>query len=127
MWANLEGWVSLYQKSRRVKPLLLKLYAWIAPPEWEPGAIHAPETAGELPAQVSQYATIQFTLILVLTLGFFLIAERLTTAQEGLASAWIVLSLGSLGAVLNEASWAQTTELIRRVALLPLIYFLLTK
>lgn len=127
VWANLEGWVSLYQKARRVRPWSHKLYAWVAPPEWEAGPIAPSPQRPPLDARVARYAIIQFALILALAIGYFLIADRLSPPRATLASIWLILSLGNLGALLNGARWAQATELVRRLALLPLLYFLLTR
>ena len=106
MWANLEGWALLWRKAGRGETPGQKLYAWIAPPEWEPGpapVLAISETSpAELPFAKKLTVAVLFTINLTLVLSFFIFGRALTVTQAALCATGFVVAWGGLAVYLDK-------------------------
>ncbi len=100
VWANLEGWQTLWKKSSRAKTAGQKLYAWIAPPEWEPERlppyIATDAEPAALPFRKKRNVAVLFTINFAFVLSFFTWGQGLTLSQAILCAIWFVFSWGGL-------------------------------
>jgi hypothetical protein len=137
VWANLHYWADLLGKARRTRRFSDRLRLFLKPPGWHPeelgGFLAAPEvdpathSKYESPAPLSLrlYVLMQFVIV-NLAATFFLFREGgLGLLPRFSAGLGIILSLASLGGLLDRRAWAYPLELARGVSLAGLAAFFL--
>jgi len=125
-WAQLQPWVEIARKSRRLQGLD-RLRVWWRSPSWNPGGDPLPSEA-EVQARprheqpISRrrrvYALVQFAPLVAVT--FFMLlgqssADPVLLAWGGLFTLWTLLAVGGL---LDGRRWAVPVEALRLAALL---------
>jgi alkylglycerol monooxygenase len=130
-------WVATWQPFADIASLMLraprfvdKVRVWFMPPEWKPQGVDLawPDVVARSQFNVrasparARYVTVMFVVTLAaLVFLLFFGASHLDRTMLILSSAWIVLSFTSLGAFLDEKSWAPKLEVARWIAFVPLV------
>lgn len=107
-----------------------KIFVWLRPPEWRPGAGIAgaggarvegrPKHDVRPPRGVGRYVTAMFVVTLLLTVAFLVAgAPALSPVARWACAAWLTLSFASLGALLDGRGWARLLEVVRLAVLAP--------
>jgi alkylglycerol monooxygenase len=137
VWANLQVWVDLAGKARRTTRLADRVRLFLRPPGWRPdelGGYEAPPEVDRasyrkfqtpLARGLAAYVFVQFVLILAGTSALLFTQDRTPKALLAAGALFAVVSLVSIGALLERAPWAGTLEWAR-VAALPLVAWLAT-
>jgi len=131
VWANLHYWVEMWEVARRARRPLDKLRVLWKRPGWRPDELggfvgpsevdrlsHAPYDV-PLPLGLRLYVLAQFALVNLAAVAFLYQAERLGPAARAAGALGLVVSLASLGGLLDRRPWAVPLEL-GRVGLVPL-------
>jgi len=129
VWAHLHYWAELGQKARRSTRLADKILIFLKPPGWQPeelgGFVRAPEVdprhvkydaaaSGGLVA----YVFVQFVLALAAATLLLFRQDDLSLGLRAAGAVAIVITLVSLGGLLERKRWATALEAMRVVALL---------
>ncbi len=130
LWANLGGWVELFQDAWHAPRWRDKFRIWFMPLGWTPPGLPERPRAQEVtratikkydpqtPRGLSAYVLVQFTLVLVLGIVVTTLADQHAPWRTLLPPAAFVLwSLGNLGGILEQKGWALSAEIARQVAL----------
>lgn len=136
VWANLDGFADIARRWRASEGWNGRLRAVFGPPEWEPGrssgadrgeraaAGAGPHPRGRAPAMPGEptrpllaYALIQFSIVLGATLLVLSRTGRFSIAQLAAFGVFTMLSLGNVGGLMEERSWAWRSEQARQGAL----------
>jgi sterol desaturase/sphingolipid hydroxylase (fatty acid hydroxylase superfamily) len=133
VWANLHYWVEIAGHARRAPRFADKLRAFVKPPGWRPaelGGFEAPPDVDRsryrkwdvpIPRGLAVYAFVQFVPVLV---GAALLLNRqasLSRAALAAGAGAVVLSLVSLGGLLERRGWAFYLEALRLLATAALV------
>ena len=137
MWANVQYWVHLAKLSWRTPGLLDKIKVWIMPPGWKPESLGGLEPVPEVSADtfrkydpplsrgMQSYALSQFILGLAALIGLIVVqgqgsspAEGLVTPEALLLTAFCLLTLLCVGALMDRRVWAARLEVTRLCVLL---------
>ncbi|MES2817470.1 MAG: sterol desaturase family protein [Pseudomonadota bacterium] len=125
LWANVQGYVALWRDGKRSDNPWDLLRIWWMPTGWRPANVTVidPRAKPELSRFVKfevplgrahkVYGALQFCLYLMGGSYLLACAERWSPAALLLGLAWLALSLYSLGAWLENRSWALRLELLR--------------
>ncbi|MDP2344084.1 MAG: sterol desaturase family protein [Deltaproteobacteria bacterium] len=106
-----------------------KLRSVFAPPEWlPPGVIAAAAVDGprakwdQRPDRhVSRYVAVMFVQVLLASVAYIVAAGTLSFETSVVVAAWLTLSYGSLGALLDGRAWAIPAEIARFVVGVPVV------
>ncbi|AVO52804.1 sterol desaturase family protein [Ectopseudomonas mendocina] len=133
LWANLQVYAGLWSDARRSESWWDRLRIWFMPTGWRPADVAArfPQEKADLSRFVKFevplgrgqqcYAALQFVVYLLGGTWLLAQAEVLTPVGMLLGCAWVALGLYSIGAWLENRSWAMRLELLRLLANLPLL------
>ncbi|MGE8503120.1 MAG: sterol desaturase family protein [Pseudomonas sp.] len=133
LWANLQVYACLWSDARRSESWWDRLRIWFMPTGWRPADVAArfPQEKTDLSRFVKFevslgrgqqcYAALQFVVYLLGGTWLLAQAEVLTPVGMLLGCAWVALGLYSIGAWLENRSWAMSLELLRLLANLPLL------
>jgi alkylglycerol monooxygenase len=135
LWANVEVYAGLLRDSLRTRRWRDRLRLWFARPGWRPADLQAADPKPEfdiaraefnppLPALRAGYVLMQFSALLGAAVLFLMQASRWPLAVALGYAAALVLSLGSLGALLEGRRLAHALEALRLSALLLLPFAL---
>ena len=127
-------WVDIGTKLKHSRGPVDVVRAFFGPPEWLPAGMvaGAPIAAarakfdGRATTKGARWAVTMFAMTLVMSVTYLVAAPLLTTWASVVAATWLMLSFGSIGALLDGRAWAKHTEVVRLVALAPLLWFLTT-
>ena len=129
VWANLHVWVDLFAKARRTSRLGDRLRLFLSPPGWRPaelGGFEAPPEVDRatyekfrppLPRGLALYAFAQFVLVLLGVTALLFRQQEMGALPRALGALAAVLSLVSVGGLMERKAWAYTLEWAR----LPLV------
>ena len=138
IWANLHYWVDLLDKARRTQRWTDRLRLLLKPPGWQPaelGGVVSPSAVDPrtyvkydvgLAMGMRAYALAHFVLLNVVTTVFLFRSATLPSPWRAVAAVALVVSLVSLGGLLDRRPWAVPLETARMlggalaVALAPL-------
>ena len=124
VWANLHYWVELARKARRAPRLADKVRMFVKPPGWQPaelgGFLPAPEVDPRYvryetpaPTGLALYVLVQFVVVLGAATALLFRQDALFLGARAAGAAFIVLTLLSLGALLERRPWAMSLEAFR--------------
>ena len=124
VWAHLHYWVELGGKARRATGLADKVRLFLKPPGWQPadmgGYVAAPEVDPAhvkydtpAPLGLALYVFVQFLIVLGATTALLFRQDRIPPGLRAAAAAAIVLTLVTLGALLERKPWAFSVEALR--------------
>lgn len=126
--AALFPFAEIARMARMTPRLVDKVRVWFMPPEWvPPGAyVDKPDVEGRpkhdsRPARpVARYVTAMFVVTLLLVVAFLVAgAPKMSVPAIWAACAWLTLSFGNLGAMLDGWRGARALEVVRLAVLLP--------
>lgn len=132
LWANLEPIWHLIDMSRRTRRLRDKVLVWFMPPEWRPadlgGPVTPPETSRAAQVRYAQaasgamraYVSVQFALVVLAATAYLYYQGSVSPALLCATAAALLLSMTSLGGLLEARRWARPLEALRLAALVPL-------
>lgn len=138
VWANFDYYTDLGKELSQTIGLGNKLRMLIEKPGWRPlenGGYQAPPPISRaaitkynpnIPNGLNYYILFQYIVVLLGTTGFLasLEGDNLYTLSSFSLAALVVLSVSSLGAILDKQKWAQFSEIGRLLAI-PLLLWLL--
>jgi len=125
VWANLHYWAEMWQLARRARHPLDRVRVLWKRPGWRPddlgGCVAPPEVDRasqrkydvSLPRATKAYVLAQFVLVNLGAVLFLDAAPRLGAWPRAACAAAIVVSLVSLGALLDRRAWAPPLEAVR--------------
>jgi len=127
-------WVDIGTKLKHSRGAVDVVRAFFGPPEWLPAGMAAgePITAARdkfdrrSSTTAARWAVAMFAVCLGLSGAYIFAAPSLSVLASVVAAGWLTLSYGSIGAVLDGRGWARHTEVLRLVALVPVLWFLTT-
>lgn len=130
LWANLGGWVELFEDAWHAPRWRDKIKIWFMPLGWIPPGLPERPRAQEvtratvrkynpqIPRGLSAYVLVQFALVLVLGVTVTNLADQHVAWQTLVLPAIFVLwSVGNMGGVLERKPWAFFVEIARLIVL----------
>ena len=108
------------------------LRAVFGPPEWLPaGMAAAPPVTGardrfddRVGVLATRYVGVMLVVVLLLSVVYIVGAPKLGVATSVVVAGWLTWSYGSLGAILDASRFARASEVMRHLALAPLVAWL---
>jgi hypothetical protein len=131
-WANLQNFYHLARQAHQTRNWRDALRTWFREPGWRPGYLGGPIEPAEIDRRRARkyevrltrglrcYGLLQFGLIIPLTLFLLKNVDALSWGQAFTLGFAVVLSLTSLGGVLERQRWSFFVELARMATLLVL-------
>jgi sterol desaturase/sphingolipid hydroxylase (fatty acid hydroxylase superfamily) len=128
LWANLHYWVEMWEVAQQARRPLDRLQVLWKAPGWRPedlgGFVAAPEVDRASYQRydtracraVQIYVLVQFAVVLGGSVLFLHVASRLSSGASVAAAIAILVSLLSLGGLLDRRRWAKPLEAARLVA-----------
>ncbi len=135
IWANFHYWVDIWTSAKQTKGLN-KVRMFLYPPGWFPEELGGPKYPQEINPEtykkydpnvsngVWYYISFQFVLILLFTSYFLFKAYSFTSFEQILIGLFLIFSLFSFGAILEQKKWSNWLEIIRVFILILLLYYL---
>lgn len=129
VWAQLQPWWELLERSRRLRGLD-RLRVWWRPPDWSPegGALpteaevqRRPKHERPIPAGVRRYALVQFAPLIAATFVMLLADPAVHARLLAVALLLVLWTLVSVGGLLDGRRWAVPLEVARLAALAALL------
>lgn len=114
IWGNLNVFSDLWRRSRNANNLWQAIQVWFARPttvaalKREP--IHRERLQSQAPRRLQIYVLVQYALLALISTYFFAIAETLNSLARAGYALWIIGSVWSLGALLEQRSYAKRLE-----------------
>ena len=133
LWANVEHFVTMARLGRSSGRLLDLLTVWFRPPEWLPaelgGVARIPEVARatqrrfEIPVRstVRRYVLSNYVLVTLATTVFLLVQTSVSLPLLVAVGVAILITLVSLGALLEQRRWAIPLETLRLAGVLSML------
>ncbi|MDX1408307.1 MAG: sterol desaturase family protein, partial [Saprospiraceae bacterium] len=133
VWANVDYYVDLWRELKRPMRIADRLRLLFAYPGWMPehlgGYRPPPEVTAEtaevfdtaIPRRHNAYILVHYLVILLATTLFLFEAEGLTRIMQWVVSAWIILSIASIGLLSEGKRWTWYLEAIRLLLSIPLM------
>jgi hypothetical protein len=132
VWANVDYYADLVKASKPMRTVDRLKMLWAAP-GWMPeaqGGFQQPKEIDpdyvlyntSVPVRLNYYVLIQFVLTLGVTTWFLFNADQLPVLVRLVLSAWVILSILSLGGIFELRKWALYSELFRQWGLLVVIF-----
>jgi alkylglycerol monooxygenase len=124
-WAQVQTWFEIAEKARALPRRRDRLRMWFAPPSWDPLGAPSPSEAelrarakhaARVPRALEAYAAVHFTPLIAATFFMLLWQYSAPRAALGVAAALVLVTLVSLGALMDGAPWAVPLEAVRLVA-----------
>lgn len=120
LWANFDVWAAMVRRARRVSRWSDKVKLFIKGPGWRPEgwpedkpAWPSPKYDPQVTASVRTYVAGQFIGVLVLTLSALAVSQGSHLALKLGLCATVIVSLTTLGSVLDGRGWAVRFERVR--------------
>lgn len=122
LWANFHSFVALYNDARALPRLRDRLLLWIMPPGWWPTDAPPRKPLREpfdppTTWRMRLYVLAHFIPATLLASALLVIARRLPAWETAALACAVVLTLFTLGALLDQKRWALPLERARVVAL----------
>lgn len=114
IWGNLNVFSDLWRRSRNASNLWQAIQVWFARPttvaalQHEP--IHHERFKSQAPRRLQIYVLVQYALLAVIATYFFAIAETLNSLARAGYALWIIGSIWSLGALLEQSTYSKKLE-----------------
>jgi alkylglycerol monooxygenase len=133
LWANLEHWGTMARLAASSSSIVDKLTVWMRPPEWLPrelgGIAVIPDASREthhryappLSPRVRSYVLANYVLVVAATTLFLLVSHALTPVRLAAYAALVIVTLVSLGGLLEAKRWAGALEAARLPAQLAIV------
>jgi len=127
IWANFHYWGELFHISGKSKGIKNKMLVFLKPPGWLPdelGGFQHPKTIDESSYQkfdqkphgkINSYVFIQFVLVLLFSVLVLFKAESFEALQLTILTAYILLALALIGALVEGKRWGVTLEYLRLI------------
>jgi sterol desaturase/sphingolipid hydroxylase (fatty acid hydroxylase superfamily) len=104
------------------------------PPEWLPAAMTASPAVSSARTKFDDrpsgramgYAALQFVVVLGASVAYLLVAPGLSAQHSVAVAVWLTISYGGIGAVLDGRRSAPVVEVIRTLALVPLLAWVMS-
>lgn len=134
-YANVDGFLALWEMSRATSRWSDKVLVWIMPPEWRPADLGGPvvvppvdrvkrvKYAAKSDRAVFRYIGLQFVVVSAFVSGLLWFKTELPTELVAGAGAIVLAALGVWSGLLEEKSWAPPLEAARLVGVALLAYF----
>lgn len=128
-WANVEGFARIIEMGRGTRHVGDKLFAWVAPPEWQPRDLGGPVTVPPVDhdtrvkydarnnAALGRWVTAQFAGVALLVVALIAFSKELGLAERAGLTAVVLATLAVWGGLFEERRWAVPLELARLVGL----------
>jgi sterol desaturase/sphingolipid hydroxylase (fatty acid hydroxylase superfamily) len=128
VWANVHYWVELFDKAKRTGRFVDRVRMFTSRPGWQPedqgGFVEAPAVdpatyrkyESAAPRALQIYVLAHFVLVNLAALAFFYWSERLAAPDKVAAALALVVTLASLGGLLDRKTWAFRLEAARLLA-----------
>ena len=128
LWANFHYWVELARKARRTQTVGDALRIFAKEPGWQPedlgGFIPAPSVDvatyrkydNRPPRALLLYVFVQFVALNLAAVAFFFKSGEWPASARATAAVGLVVTLASLGGLLDRRPWATRLETVRLVA-----------
>lgn len=123
LWGNVNVFHDLWQRSRHASDTRAALAAWFSKPSTKATAyeaMHPERLRSPATSTVQRYVIVQYAALAVLATVFFAIAADLAGFARVAAALWIVGSVWSLGALLENRPYARKLESLRVIGSLTL-------
>ncbi len=129
VWGNFRYWTELARKSAQAPGLWNKILVWVKGPGWDPRDPHAPERIPEvsraeqrrydpqMSKALAAYALLQFIITIALSLVVLAAGPKSVSAQHIALAGFALLSMLSIGAVMEGKSWGAPVEALRNALL----------
>jgi sterol desaturase/sphingolipid hydroxylase (fatty acid hydroxylase superfamily) len=129
LWAHVHYWVELARKARKTGRWRDRFRLFWKPPGWHPEDLGGPVAAPEVdratlvkydppaPRGLRLYVLSQFVLVNAATTAFLFGSARMSGGEQAGAATLVVLSLASLGGLLDRRPWAFRLEVVRVLVL----------
>ncbi len=140
VWVNFEYWIDLFKEAFRVRTIKNFILMMVKAPGWKPAELGGveplkpvtPQTFHKYDTEISSgltnYAFVQFVIVLLSTTAFLLFQGKPTLAENWplrvLTASLIILSLVNIGAIFEKKKWVLFSEYIRIIAIAGLIVVL---
>jgi alkylglycerol monooxygenase len=114
IWGNLNVFDALWRRCRHASSLWQAIQVWFARPttvaalQQEP--IHRERLQSRAPNRLQYYVVVQYALLAVIATYFFAITETLNALSRTGYALWIIGSVWSLGALLEQRAYAKILE-----------------
>jgi len=114
IWGNLNVFDALWRRCRHASSLWQAIQVWFARPttvaalQQEP--IHRERLQSRAPDRLQYYVVVQYALLAVIATYFFAITETLNALSRTGYALWIIGSVWSLGALLEQRAYAKILE-----------------
>ncbi len=123
VWAQVEYWVQLWQKARALPRWTDRLKVWVMPPDWkpagetgEPAVEGRPKHEAPLGRGGTLYAGIQLVPVVAATFALMMWGPGMPRPAALVLAGLVLLSLASLGGLLDGRRWARPLEAVRLLA-----------
>ncbi|MBX7056905.1 MAG: sterol desaturase family protein [Leptospirales bacterium] len=129
LWGQLRYWTELARKSAHAPGLWKKMLVWLKGPGWDPLNPQAPEHIPEVSRRdqrrynppmgrgLAIYALLQFALTIVISLAVLQVGPRQLDAWHLVLAGFALISMLSIGALMEGQSWGSLLEGLRLGAL----------
>lgn len=140
VWVNFEYWIDLFKEAFRVHTIKNFILMMVKAPGWKPAELGGveplkpvtPQTFHKYDTEISSgltnYAFVQFVIVLLSTTAFLLFQGKPTLAENWplrvFTASLIILSLVNIGAIFEKKKWVLLLEYIRIIAIAGLIMVL---
>lgn len=140
VWVNFEYWIDLFKEAFRVHTIKNFILMMVKAPGWKPAELGGveplkpvtPQTFHKYDTEISSgltnYAFVQFVIVLLSTTAFLLFQGKPTLAENWplrvFTASLIILSLVNIGAIFEKKKWVLLLEYIRIIAIAGLIIVL---
>ncbi|MFM2307643.1 MAG: hypothetical protein RLZZ367_2312 [Bacteroidota bacterium] len=140
VWVNFEYWIDLFKEAFRVHTIKNFILMMVKAPGWKPAELGGveplkpvtPQTFHKYDTEISSgltnYAFVQFVIVLLCTTAFLLFQGKPTLAEnlplKVFTAALIILSLVNIGAIFEKKTWVTALEYLRILAVSGLIVLL---
>ena len=140
VWVNFEYWIDLFKEAFRVHTIKNFILMMVKAPGWKPAELGGveplkpvtPQTFHKYDTEISSgltnYAFVQFVIVLLCTTAFLLFQGKPTLAEnlplKIFTAALIILSLVNIGAIFEKKTWVTALEYLRILAVSGLVVLL---
>lgn len=140
VWVNFEYWIDLFKEAFRVHTIKNFILMMVKAPGWKPAELGGveplkpvtPQTFHKYDTEISSgltnYAFVQFVIVLLSTTAFLLFQGKPTLAENWplrvFTASLIILSLVNIGAIFEKKKWVLLLEYIRIIAIAGLVIVL---
>ena len=140
VWVNFEYWIDLFNEAFKVHTIKNFILMMVKAPGWKPAELGGveplkpvtPQTFHKYNTEISSgltnYAFVQFVIVLLSTTAFLLFQGKPTLAENWplrvFTASLIILSLVNIGAIFEKKKWVTALEYLRILAISGLVILL---